>query len=392
MFNGAGEDGLPTITQAWSVRHLDETRHAANVATLQGIADILRDYPDLQCEVHGETGHAPTAPRPLADHLRLHYHTDVQRIMDYLARQRAEACRAALVSMGVPERQLFVTHTGRGGNIKVEFVPQVASEGSAQARDDTFVPLPAGIPFRMRLKTSSRVIHEGVTEAVGEVVACALPRTERLYVAQTYLLEALAGPGTEPNACEFSIDPATLAATDALEVRLPVRRCPVGQVNIVCRLERHGNLAGVEGGAHWTDELSIPQVVYDVLRAEDDEVVATGVVTSPERGGTLLGTFGLQAGSSYRLRVPETKVFAKSAPTPVFTLTYSDLQLVLPVRRQVAPVTVSVSTRLEGVVEWARALPLPPLFEISLVHRRLRKVAQNIVVERAGGTRCASPR
>ena len=40
-FNGAGEDGLPHVSQAWSVAHLDPATHQANVETLDGIAEIV---------------------------------------------------------------------------------------------------------------------------------------------------------------------------------------------------------------------------------------------------------------------------------------------------------------------------------------------------------------
>ena len=51
VFNGAGEDGLPSVSQAWSVRHLDEDRATANLETLGGVARIMKDYPGLKCKV-----------------------------------------------------------------------------------------------------------------------------------------------------------------------------------------------------------------------------------------------------------------------------------------------------------------------------------------------------
>jgi hypothetical protein len=82
-----------------------------------------RPSSDLKCRVHGGTGGARQAPRSLADYLKLDQQEDLQRIMDFLAEQRANACRKALVEMGVPEGQLFVTARGCSGRISVEFTP-----------------------------------------------------------------------------------------------------------------------------------------------------------------------------------------------------------------------------------------------------------------------------
>lgn len=124
LFNGAGEDGLPNVQQAWSIDHLDDGQRKANRATLRGIATILKDYKMIRCEVHGETGAAHSAPKPLARHLSLHPEFDVRTCMDALARARAQACVDALISMGVPPRQLFLTFDGMGGRIAVDFRPE----------------------------------------------------------------------------------------------------------------------------------------------------------------------------------------------------------------------------------------------------------------------------
>tara|TARA_B110001452_G_scaffold199608_1_gene169549 strand:+ start:43 stop:630 length:588 start_codon:yes stop_codon:yes gene_type:complete len=122
FFNGAGEPNLPSVAQAWAIDHLDAAKREANWETIRGVAAILKEYPDLHCEVHGETGPANVAPRPLAQHLGLHHLDDVQAIMDKLAEGRAQSCMAALVASGVPANQLFVTYRGRGGH-KVDFIP-----------------------------------------------------------------------------------------------------------------------------------------------------------------------------------------------------------------------------------------------------------------------------
>lgn len=60
--------------------------------------------------------------------------------MDKLAEGRAHSCRAALVANGVPASatQLFVTSKGRGGQLKVDFIPcgptNHTSTGNSAAR------------------------------------------------------------------------------------------------------------------------------------------------------------------------------------------------------------------------------------------------------------------
>ena len=88
-FNGAGEGHR--VEQAWSIDHLDATKRGKNWATIRGVAAILKQYPDVKCQLHSETGAADTAPLPLAEHLHLDYVSDVQQIMDRLAESRAQA-------------------------------------------------------------------------------------------------------------------------------------------------------------------------------------------------------------------------------------------------------------------------------------------------------------
>ena len=122
-FNGAGENDLPSVSQAWDMNHLDREQQRVNKETLRGIASILKDYRSIRCEVHGETGAAHSAPRLLARFLQLHHEHDVKSCMDALARARAQACCNALISMGVPPQQLFLTFTGMGGRVAVDFKP-----------------------------------------------------------------------------------------------------------------------------------------------------------------------------------------------------------------------------------------------------------------------------
>lgn len=141
-FNGAGEAGLREVSQAWSVHHTDETARASNAEALKGIADILQEYPALYCEVHGETGVAKEAPGPLARHLGLHALDDVGEIMTCLARFRAQACVDALVAHGVPEGRLYVSATGMGGGVGVEFIPQGAAAAARLSAAPLLSPSP----------------------------------------------------------------------------------------------------------------------------------------------------------------------------------------------------------------------------------------------------------
>lgn len=49
-FNGAGEDDLPTVEQAWNVDHSDANVRHANRRTIEGIAAIMREFQDLVCK------------------------------------------------------------------------------------------------------------------------------------------------------------------------------------------------------------------------------------------------------------------------------------------------------------------------------------------------------
>ena len=131
------------------------------------------------------------------------------------------------MASGVPAAQLHTTYKGRGGKLSVEFLPKSAV--AAPAGEDKpleeleRMPLPAGIPFQLRHRASDQVIVGPLrTEVGGLEVACPLPASAALFVAHDYVVEALAGPGTEPNAAAFHM-PADLTDEDTLEVKLPIR-------------------------------------------------------------------------------------------------------------------------------------------------------------------------
>ena len=82
---------------------------------------------------------------------------------------------------------------------------------------DLRVPLPPGIPFQVRHTASSHVIVTGRTEVSGLEVVCPLPLNAALFVAHDYTIEALAGPGTEPNLATFHMA-ADLTEEDTREI------------------------------------------------------------------------------------------------------------------------------------------------------------------------------
>ena len=131
FFNGAREERTQQsalgIAQSWSIKHLDNAKYADNARTLDLIAKVLKQYPELFCEVKGTTsGQGKREADPnLASHFGLDAVRDYARIMDKLAEERALACRSALLSLGVAESQLLpVTFEGCTGEQKVDFIPR----------------------------------------------------------------------------------------------------------------------------------------------------------------------------------------------------------------------------------------------------------------------------
>ena len=127
---------------------------------------------------------------------------DLQAIYNELATLRAKACRAALIEEGVPAKQLTFRGEGLQTELKVDFIPRGDPSGVNRG-----VPLPAGIPFRLRLASSGVEIHRSVTDTSAVTVPCPLPTGAALCVAQDYLFEALGGVGTLPASLTFHISP-----------------------------------------------------------------------------------------------------------------------------------------------------------------------------------------
>ena len=87
-----------------------------------GIADVMKTHPELECEVHGSTGKVRRAPEVLASHFGLDAERDVQSLMDRLADRRARACLEALVARGVPRGNPFAT--AKGNTVRQDWPPR----------------------------------------------------------------------------------------------------------------------------------------------------------------------------------------------------------------------------------------------------------------------------
>jgi hypothetical protein len=62
--HGYGNGDIPPHTaRAWDVLHTNPQRRAANMDEIQGIAKILKEGPQVPCEVHGETATETSRPQ-----------------------------------------------------------------------------------------------------------------------------------------------------------------------------------------------------------------------------------------------------------------------------------------------------------------------------------------
>ena len=71
QFDGAGNKATQAspigVPQAWSLDSLDAVKKGKNAATLDQLAAILKEYPELYCNLHGSTDADPTkqvSPNP----------------------------------------------------------------------------------------------------------------------------------------------------------------------------------------------------------------------------------------------------------------------------------------------------------------------------------------
>jgi len=180
-FNGAGDAKLPSVEQAWSVEYLgDAAKAAKNREVLGGIAAILKEYPALGLQIHGETGNADTAPDRLAVKYGLHPRKDVQACMDHLAANRAAACMDALKARGIASARLVATHRARTGSLKVDFLPQTMADIAAkQAAEAAKPPIRTHTnhpPSPAKASPSSAAQPPGATPAPSPPAAPAVPQ------------------------------------------------------------------------------------------------------------------------------------------------------------------------------------------------------------------------
>jgi outer membrane protein OmpA-like peptidoglycan-associated protein len=131
QFDGAGSKTTQTsalgVPQAWNLDSLNPVKKGKNADTLDQLAAILKEYPELYCNLHGSTDADPTK-QPDAG-LAAHFKQDTtQSIQDELARNRAVACKEGLVARGVPGQQLVATWKGCGEESKVDFTPMLPGD------------------------------------------------------------------------------------------------------------------------------------------------------------------------------------------------------------------------------------------------------------------------
>ena len=410
-FNGAGEE-LPSTEQAWSIDHLDAAKRAANWATVEGIANIMSRFPQLCLEVHGETGAAKAAPRRLADYLRLDRVSGVQQIMDRLAESRAQACLGALMQRGVAGSRLFVTYKGRGGNIRVDFIPRsVNPYGAMPARGP--VP-PLGL------------VHQGHTVSSGTLVPCPLPEAAALYVDEEYYLQmphlpevlSLDKNGTvvvgdlclRSEYIPFKVTSESLPET-VVKVILPLHLIESKGLGLLARYAQAGTIIDP---THWSAKLPLPSMSFAVyakttngtadqrppprldvgaatVRADvplgsrtqySSTPMANGIL-EPMLGGTasaLLPPAGYIPGGEYEVRV--TKMDAILEAAQAFVSTAYEQEVVVLVERRSEEVSVRWAWAAGA---WYEHLPLPAVVPYTLWHRELNVQVKSGVLQSGSG-------
>eukprot|EP00966_Prymnesium_polylepis_P101017 2339222-Prymnesium_polylepis.1 len=335
-FNGAGEERLPRAEQAWEVEHLDTDMAAANRKTLRGVADILRRFPDVCLEVHGQTGAAHIVPRMLAAYLNIvDRQAHVRQAMDKLAEFRAAACRAELVRQGIEPERLFVSYTGCGAHIKVDFTPRsMRPYGPMQPGDHGEYAL----------------ILDGTTTEPGDPrVRLPLQANAALYVDEEYVLQVttatLKGKARVAGHC------GVVLGGDALDIRRPItirddtiqanyaffgadaeRTDKERPITVDLQLSRISRGAitvkavyAKFGTSHWSAKLELPSPIQYTVHGKrevhgdgalvDGAHVHTGNLLYAEQGhsSASLPHSGLAPGEVYEVRVAKSATFVGAA-------------------------------------------------------------------------------
>ena len=137
LFDGAGNKNTQNsplgVPQSWKLESLDAKKKASNMKTMETLYDILKQYPDLYVQCHGETDADASKP---ADAVLAKYFgfNTMQPIQDRLAENRATAVQDALVSHGIPAERVVVTYKGCGGASKVDIIPMPAAQALQKMR------------------------------------------------------------------------------------------------------------------------------------------------------------------------------------------------------------------------------------------------------------------
>ena len=137
LFDGAGNKNTQNsplgVPQSWKLESLDVKKKGSNAKTMELLYDILKQYPDLYVQCHGETDADASKP---ADAVLAKFFgfNMMQPIQDCLAENRATAVRDALVSHGIPAERVVVTFKGCGGQSKVDIIPMPAAEALHKMR------------------------------------------------------------------------------------------------------------------------------------------------------------------------------------------------------------------------------------------------------------------
>ena len=137
QFDGAGNKNTQNsplgVPQSWKLDSLDAKKKASNAKTLELLYDILKQYPDLYVQCHGETDADASKPADAVLAKFFGFNT-MQPIQDRLAENRATAVQDALVSHGIPAERVVVTYKGCGGQSKVDIVPMPAAQALQKMR------------------------------------------------------------------------------------------------------------------------------------------------------------------------------------------------------------------------------------------------------------------
>ena len=159
---------------------------------------------------------------------------------------------------------------------------------------------------------------------------------------------------------------------DVLEVKLPVRQLARQEIALSTRFDLPDG--------HWLLALPPPSVIrYEVLDAEG-RPVGSGLIANGTHSE--LNAVGLERGREYRLRVPGTMQLEAGEPTEPFLLGPKTRALSLVLTRRTAPVDLIVraTSRLADMHHWSNLMPLLPLFDVLVYHKRLATEGRPCVI------------